>query len=113
MPDTSASKLTYDLSTIRPVPRAEVLYKGKKYGVLSLIDLPYEEMVEILSTAAGEKRGTVESVDHTHRQLRMLVPDLEAKVLKRMTYREAVAFLESALGVAENPPTGGETTPDS
>jgi hypothetical protein len=107
------SKLLVDIQTIRPIPRATVAWKGKKYEVLSIIDLPYAQMAEILGIVSepapeGEPK-VVTTVTRTRRQLKAMVPELPDKVLDAMTYREMVVFLEATMGTGENPQKGGPT----
>lgn len=108
------TQLRIDVQTIRPTARAIVTFKGTEYEVLSLIDLPYSQMTEILGIAVapapeGESK-VVTNITSSRRQLKALVPALSEETLNSMTYREMIAFIESAMGSGENPQSGGPTS---
>ena len=114
---TKYTKLVVDVQTIRPTPRATITWKGSKYEVMSIIDLPYAQMAEILgivSEPAPEGEApVVTQVLRTRRQLKAMVPALPNEVLDTMTYREMVMFLETAMGGGggEGNPQKGSKTP--
>jgi len=109
MPEET-SQLRIDVKTLRPTPRAIVSYKGKEYEVLSLLDIPYDNMMDILGAAqAPAPEGqlpVVTNINRTRGQLLALVPSLGAELVNTMSYHEMEAFLHAALGAGENPQQG-------
>lgn len=99
---------------LRPSPRATVRFRDTDYEVLSLLDIPYSQMMDILGAAqAPRKSGETDIVYNVRRskdQLCALVPALEADVVSAMTYHEMEAFLDAALGVGGNPPPAAATS---
>lgn len=101
-----------DLRVLKPVPRGVIRYGDPPvdYPVMSLIDVPYGEMVSLLAIAkeaAAVERGTGLSLDtladKMRAQLKVLVPSITDTVLDGMTYRELMAFLTAATGGDEGP----------
>ena len=101
------TQLRIDVAILHPEPRAIVTFRGVEYPVLSLMDLLYPQMMEILGVqqAKGEAgQSTVAvNVQKTRKQLQALVPTLSDEILDTMTYREIVSFIEAAMESGTNP----------
>jgi hypothetical protein len=89
---------------------------GTKYGIRSLVDLKWKDMMGILADISPEGlvrqkgQGAVEAAERGREKLRLLVPDLPDAVLDEMTYQEMLAFMDAALGIGEENPQSAEAT---
>jgi len=110
MPDETPgpSEFRLDLDAMVPVPRGSVTFKGVKYPVLSIIDVPSEVAFEILridETVKGQPLP--EQIALMRRAAQYLVPSFTAEVLGQMTTAQLIQVALRTMGVAkaEDPPS--------
>jgi hypothetical protein len=112
-------KVLADLSALKPEPRGIVKYRDGEYPVMSLVDVTYSEMIELLAVAREAGKATGDDLGHVadrmRVQLKVLVPTLTDAVLDNMTYRELIAFLNAASGGTDDVPQtpAAESSPPS
>jgi len=103
--------LLKDLTTLKPVPRGYVIYGDPpvEYPIMSVVDLNYEQMIDLMDTArsaTGKPDETVSLPDlmvKMRRQIKSIAPTLTDDILNTMTYRNLVDFLNGAMSSGENP----------
>lgn len=99
-----------DLTTLKPVPRGVIIYGDPpvEYPIMSVVDLTYEQMVELMDTAETKGENLPISLPELmvtmRRQIKSVAPTLTDYVLNEMTYRQLIDFLNAAMGSGENPP---------
>lgn len=102
--------LLKDLTILKPTPRGHILYGDPpvEYLIMSVVDLNYEQMIDLMDTTSGKETDAPVSLtdlmDRMRRQIKSIAPTLTDGVLNTMTYRNLMDFLNAAMGVGENPP---------
>lgn len=98
-----------DLDALVPRPKGHVVVKGRRYPVWSILDVPGQQMMEILADQAQAPKTMPEQVAMIRRHLSYLVPELPAEVVQGLTTRQLLAVYDRALGIANPPAETGET----
>lgn len=118
---TEEKDLVIDLRAFRPRPRGtlllEVPHEGRTaeraYPVMSLMDIPGDDLLDFLEIDTDlPKKKMSEQVAIARRQIKLLVPTLEAGILNAIPMSELLRARDEALGIS-GPPVGAGEGPGS
>jgi hypothetical protein len=106
--------LLKDMTTLKPVPRGYILFGDPpvQYPIMSVVDLTYAQMIDLMETASTEGENLSASVPKLmvtmRKQIKSIAPTLTDAVLDTMSYRNLIDFINAAMGSGENPPQATE-----
>jgi hypothetical protein len=89
----------------RTVPRGVIVFSGVPYPVLSVVDLKYRAVVDLiaLDSPADGASGMIEHFGRLGEQIRIMCPTMTDTALEDMTYRDRVAFYGAAIQASPPP----------
>jgi hypothetical protein len=91
-----------DLDAVAPKFKGYVKFKGQRYGVLSIIDVPSGDALEILRIDADVvKQGFTDQIDTMRQMVQKLAPSMTDEVLAGVTTSQMITIASKALGIAE------------
>lgn len=108
------SELLTDLDAFTPerhgAPERFVKFRGKKYKILSFLDLEYQHVTELLQLDEALKgKGVADQMKLALRQVEILIPDMPAEVRNQLTGKMIIKIAVEAFGVSGPPQEGSES----